>query len=111
MISEKIMGRLSVEDCQKITVSQLHLNENSIQISIDSQFIELTFTKCYYGGGRAWFVCPNCNKRVSTLFRKPLFDKFLCRFCNDLTYRLRLYHRSPNEEITKRIYNLRSKNK
>ena|SRR3989344_9413719 len=108
MISEKIMGRVSVENCQKISVRQLGLNwNNHQQISIDLQSIQLTTSKCNYGGFRVWFLCPVCNKRIGVLYRKPMSNLFLCGVCNNLTYQLRKYHRSRNEELIKIIHGIK----
>lgn len=41
---------------------------------------------------RYWFLCPGslaeepCGHRVKKLFLRPDSNKFLCRFCADLTY-------------------------
>ena len=45
---------------------------------------ELTTTPCNYGGGRYWFICITCNRRIGVLyFGKTLF---LCRHCLNLSY-------------------------
>lgn len=46
----------------------------------------LTWTKCYYGGKRAWFLCPQkeCQRRVGTLYLKG--EEYLCRKCHNLGY-------------------------
>lgn len=48
------------------------------------QHINLTATKCNFGGYRYWFKCPSCNKRVGCLYADT---RFLCRDCNNLIYR------------------------
>lgn len=108
MISEKIMKKLLVEECQKISVKSLKLNKSMpLSLSIDSQNIELTVTNCNYGGIRVWFLCPLCNKRVGTLYRKPLSNSFTCRYCSKLTYQLQRYHRSSNEQLLRSIQNIK----
>lgn len=98
------MKRLSVEECQKLSIS--HLNQTSLvspMIEVNGQFIDLTRSQCNYGGDRVWFLCPACNQRIGTLYRRPLSELFLCRNCNNLTYQLRKYHRSPQESYIKAI--------
>jgi hypothetical protein len=50
--------------------------------------INLTTTKCNFGGVRYWFICPDCNKRVCVLYADILFK---CRSC------LGIVHKSRNE--------------
>ena len=47
------------------------------------QFIMLAHTKCNYGGTRAWFICPQCFRRIGVLYFQFLF---LCRHCLGLVY-------------------------
>ncbi|MFQ6049736.1 MAG: hypothetical protein ACE5J0_01690 [Candidatus Paceibacterales bacterium] len=68
--------------------------------------IKLTTSKTGNGGKRYWFFCPNCNKRVGTLYRPPGKDGFLCRHCYKLNYLLAEHHRSPQEEHMKLIKSL-----
>lgn len=64
---------------------------------IDYQ-IQLTTTKCYFGGVRYWFVCPlsvngvACNRRIGTLYKPRNGQYFGCRHCYNLTYRDRKEH-------------------
>jgi hypothetical protein len=47
--------------------------------------VNLTKTPCTFGGVRYWFACPNCYKRVGTLYftgESPL----ACRTCWNLSY-------------------------
>ncbi len=48
------------------------------------QIIWFDWTDCYYGGKRTWFLCPECNARVATVFSGS--NSFACRQCNDLQY-------------------------
>ena len=45
--------------------------------------IQLTETLCNFGGSRKWFLCPECDKRMATLF---LAQRVACRKCLDLRY-------------------------
>ena len=47
--------------------------------------VVLDWSRCHYGGKRAWFRCPgrNCGRRVAVLYGDGLF---LCRRCHSLNY-------------------------
>ena len=49
--------------------------------------LRLAWTRCHYGGGRAWFLCPNrsCGRRVAILY-SPDRVAFGCRHCLQLAY-------------------------
>lgn len=48
------------------------------------QVILFDYTTCNYGGHRAWFLCPQCSKRVELLYNAGNY--FFCRHCYNLTY-------------------------
>jgi len=52
-------------------------------------WVNLETTPCYFGGKRWWFKCPNnrCGRRCRILYNAPGSDYFLCRICQNLTYR------------------------
>jgi hypothetical protein len=54
-----------------------------------SYWVTMESTPCYFGGKRLWFRCPNtnCNRRCRILYKAPSSDYFLCRMCQNLTYR------------------------
>lgn len=90
-----------VEHCQKLNVRDLTrqtknqmfealLNAN---ILVSEQGIKFTITACHFGGQRYWLLCPNCNKRVGTLYKKPMGDLLLCRKCQNLSYLKTRYHK------------------
>ncbi len=98
------MSRLTVENCQKIAITDFNFAYlDSPKLKVNEQIINLTSTKCNYGGVRYWFKCPQCSKRVGTLYRKPLTSLFLCRLCQNLTYQLIKYRRSQHEFMIKQI--------
>ncbi len=102
------MEKVSVEECQKISIQNLKVDSLSTSpIEVNGQLIELTKTECNYGGNRFWFLCPNCNRRTGVLYRKPLAQEFICRYCNSLTYNLRKYHRSSSEYFLKSVHKIR----
>jgi hypothetical protein len=45
----------------------------------------LTWTRCNYGGTRAWFLCPTrgCGRRVAILYGEA---SLACRHCHQLAY-------------------------
>ena len=49
------------------------------------QTIHLEHTPCHFGGDRAWFTCPRCQRRVGILCGAGVL--FLCRHCYRLPYR------------------------
>ena len=55
---------------------------------IDSDYrISLTTTGCYLGGERYWFLCPGCVRRAGILYQTSQSTTFICRKCNNLTYK------------------------
>lgn len=51
--------------------------------------VNVTYTEPHFGGRRPWFRCPDCGERRGTLHspRRGPDPAFLCRECNDLTYK------------------------
>lgn len=49
-----------------------------------SEAIDITRTKCNYGGERVWFRCPSCRGRVALLYLRG--GRFRCRQCHGLRY-------------------------
>jgi hypothetical protein len=47
--------------------------------------VTVEWTRCNYGGERAWFRCPaaNCRRRVAILYGGSIFA---CRRCHNLAY-------------------------
>lgn len=69
---------------------------NSTEPHIDLNYrVELTTSKCNYGGVRYWFKCPQsldnrqCHQRVGKLYLPPDGKYFGCRHCHNLTYKCR----------------------
>lgn len=106
------MKTITVEECQRISILDFRLSGFSAStISFNDQSVHLSYSLCNYGGKRYWFLCPNCNKQVGTLFRKPLDDLFFCRPCQHLTYQLTKFRRSRNEGMLRSLHKLKAKNK
>ncbi len=51
--------------------------------------VSLVTTPCNFGGIRYWFACPVCSRRVGGLYLVLGDAYFVCRGCNNLTYRSR----------------------
>jgi hypothetical protein len=47
--------------------------------------IQITWTRCHFGGQRPWFQCGQCARRVAVLF--VLHRQFECRLCANVSYR------------------------
>ena len=69
--------------------------------------LELTSTRCNFGGRRFWFVCPltnngiPCRRRAFTLHLPPGGQYFGCRLCHRLTYRSSQTHNQRLENLRK----------
>jgi hypothetical protein len=48
------------------------------------QAVLLETTPCTLGGGRPWFCCPTCSRRVAVIYGKGRL--FACRRCKGLVY-------------------------
>lgn len=46
--------------------------------------VHLAYTPCHYGGGRAWFRCPHCARRVAKLYLAN--GQWYCRRSLNLAY-------------------------
>lgn len=49
-----------------------------------NQCAAIEWTRCNYGGRRAWWNCPNCRRRVAVLYCASKY--FACRHCYQLCY-------------------------
>jgi hypothetical protein len=49
-----------------------------------SQRIPVVWTRCHFGGGRPWFICVRCDRRVGKLYNTGA--RLACRKCLDLWY-------------------------
>lgn len=72
---------------------QYRYRENGGEWESVDEPVTLAWTRCNYGGRRAWFVCPGvkngvpCGRRVAVLYLDGRY--FLCRHCYELTYESR----------------------
>lgn len=49
--------------------------------------IDISYSNCFYGGKRPWFICPLCLKKAGVLY--ILNNTTGCRTCFNLTYHSR----------------------
>ena len=90
---------LVVENCYKIKVDDLvtHLQKELKKRLLEAQIValglsvNLTTSNTKFNGKRLWFACPNCNKRVGTLYQHPLKETLGCRTCLHLKYKKQRY--------------------
>lgn len=66
-----------------IELEYTHFDNNEIKSHLNYS-IELSWSKCHLGGERPWFLCPNCNRRVASLYCAKVF---ICRHCLNLNYK------------------------
>jgi len=97
VIDLKREGVLSDHQSRKITVTQFgevvavvelrasndFLTLRNPALGSAAQHISLAHTPCHFGGHRAWFLCPECDRRVGVLYYQ---GQFHCRHCTDLHY-------------------------
>lgn len=72
---------------QRVTVRHARYVEDRMDIWSEIHLgysIEIVWTGCNYGGGRPWFVCPECDRRCAILY-SPI-ENFVCRTCAGLYY-------------------------
>jgi len=71
---------------------------NFLEITFYEKYykVYLSYTQCFFGGKRSWFVCPLCNRRVGVLYKQE--DYLGCRECFNLTYRSRNLSKNLRED-------------
>lgn len=94
MINPYDLGDFSqvAENCQKVSIDDLvrRANKGLKQSLINSQpelsGVKIAFktSKTRFGGERLWFACPNCSRRVGTIYQDQ--GKVACRHCLGLRY-------------------------
>jgi hypothetical protein len=50
---------------------------------VERRSVRLDWTPCHFGGQRAWFLCPHCDRRVAVLHGSATIA---CRHCFRLAY-------------------------
>lgn len=89
----------------KDQVKGLHC-PNFLEITFDEKYykVDLSYTKCFFGGKRSWFVCPLCNRRAGVFYKQD--DSLGCRECFGLTYHSRNLSKTLREDTIFRTLGL-----
>jgi len=80
----KATGSIAYRIEKQQMILSYHYRTNNRDWERIDQTIKFDYTHCNYGGQRAWFLCPNCERRVTTLY--SVGKHFFCRHCCNLTY-------------------------
>ena len=80
---------------------QWTLTPGDTQIFVNGCSVLLDWTACTYGGYRAWFLCPDCGRRVALLYLHGS-GRASCRTCLNLDY---ASQRESKEDRAIRRYN------
>lgn len=105
----------SLNDYLKLPISRYreqlkNSNAQSIEVSYTHRSkpykysIQLTKTKCNYGGYRYWWLCPSCSKRVSVLY---CAGAYVCRHCIGANYQSQL--QQPIDRLFSRLHAIRQR--
>lgn len=72
-------------DFNRVVLSYSHRSCGDDEWTKEEYSVWLEWTRCYFGGERAWFLCPRpgCGRRVATLWGGAMF---YCRHCYNLAY-------------------------
>lgn len=75
---DSVTGSMSVQgDNRSVTLAYV-VDDQKI-----SERVTLSKTPVNFGGHRAWFLCPGCDRRIAVLYGGM---RFRCRHCHDLRY-------------------------
>ena len=66
--------------------------------------VSLSTTPCNYGKHRYWFSCPQCGRRVATLY---CMGQYVCRHCVGLHYKSQLIQ--PLDRLFSRVSKIRQR--
>lgn len=88
----------------RVVLTYRHSRRGSEWVS-EAYPVRLDYTRCNYGGDRAWFRCParGCGRRVAILYGGAIFA---CRRCHDLSYRSQ--RESESDRTARRIDRIRA---
>jgi hypothetical protein len=70
-------------------IKRLSVNRWRLQIEFPSgglQSVAVVWSWCHFGGGRPWFTCPHCQRRVGKLYCCNRGSYSACRICYQLRY-------------------------
>lgn len=84
-------------DSDRVTLSYRYRRNDGQLWKVTEYSVRVEWTRCNYGGARAWFRCParGCGRRVAILYLGG--EVFACRHCHQLAYecqREQAHHRA-----------------
>lgn len=79
--------KIKVDDLVRKAQERLKIRLLEAQIEALGANINLTTSKTKFNGERIWFICPNCKRRVGTLYKHSTENIIGCRICLNLKYR------------------------
>lgn len=88
--NQEVLSEISVEASGNRLVLKYQVISRDHEEKINVlAFVDIEWTHPYFGGKRPWFVCPNCGKRISKLYKPKTDQLFRCRSCHALSYQSR----------------------
>lgn len=96
MLTPYDLGSFQIADnCLKIKVDDLvrkaqqGLKIRLLEAQTEALGVTVSFTisKTKFNGKRIWFVCPNCKRRVGTIYKHSTQEIVGCRICLSLRYK------------------------
>ena len=91
----------------RASATSLRLRYTTIQLGKHKQHdytVNLSRTRCHYGGERPWFLCPSCGRRVAILYGGAVFA---CRHCYRLAYQVQ--HETDNDRTIRKVDAIRAR--
>jgi len=96
-----------VENSYKVSINELldrikkELKQTLLQAQIEALGIkvDLTTTKTRFNGERLWFICPNCRRRVGTIYKSSTSETMGCRSCLGLKYKAQRYRGMMEQSV------------
>ncbi|MBI2021814.1 hypothetical protein HYS93_02965 [Candidatus Daviesbacteria bacterium] len=79
--------KVNIDDLVSIVLKELKIRFLQSQVEVLGADVKFTYSKTKFNGKRYWFICPNCGRRVGTIYKHPTEDTFGCRICLNLRYR------------------------
>lgn len=82
--------KLKITDVLKTVKSKMRRCLVQSELEVSGIKVRLQTSKTGFGGERLWFTCPDCGRRVGTLYRSES-GGLGCQKCLRLTYRKQRY--------------------
>lgn len=85
------VSKISVNDVIQQYYQQWQQQLARMTIDIMDTPVQLTSSQMSHGATRAWFTCPQCQRRCGVLFKEPVSEEIGCRICLGVKYRKSRY--------------------